>query len=188
MARPKSEDKRNAIMDAATRVIAAQGLSAPTATIAREAGISNGSLFTYFETKAELFNQLYLELKTGMAASALEGFPAGADLRQQAFHVWSNWMAWAVSHPEKRRALAQLSVSEEISPATRSAALKTAASLADLMQQMRACGSLRHAPMSFAAAIMNSLAETTMDFIIHDPANAKKHTQSGFDALWRALG
>ena len=76
IARPKSEDKRNAIMEAATRVIVKQGLSAPTATIAQEAGVSNGSLFTYFETKADLFNQLYLELKAGMAAAALDGFPA----------------------------------------------------------------------------------------------------------------
>jgi AcrR family transcriptional regulator len=53
MARPKSEDKRNAIMAAAIRVIAAQGLAAPTATIAKEAGVANGSLFNYFETKAD---------------------------------------------------------------------------------------------------------------------------------------
>src|ERR1700722_13174654 len=59
MARPRSEDKRKALMAAATRVIVAQGLSAPTAVVAREAGVSNGSLFTYFDTKAELFNQLY---------------------------------------------------------------------------------------------------------------------------------
>jgi AcrR family transcriptional regulator len=42
MARPESEDKRDALMAAATRVIAAQGLSAPTAVIAGEAGVSNG--------------------------------------------------------------------------------------------------------------------------------------------------
>ena len=60
-------------MEAATRVIVTEGLRAPTATIAREAGVSSGSLFTYFDTKAELLNQLYLELKTGMAAAALEG-------------------------------------------------------------------------------------------------------------------
>ena len=77
MARPKSEDKRDALMAAATRVIAAQGLSAPTAVIAREAGVSNGSLFTYFETKADLFNQLYLELKAGMAVGHFSaGFTA----------------------------------------------------------------------------------------------------------------
>jgi AcrR family transcriptional regulator len=174
-------------MEAATRVIVTHGLSAPTATIAQEAGISNGSLFTYFETKADLFNQLYLELKTGMAAAALEGFPAGDDLRKQVFHVWSNWMDWATSNPEKRRALAQLGVSDEISQATRNAAHKTMAGLADLMEPMRANGSLRNAPMGFVAAMMNSLAETTMDFMIHDPANAKKHCKVGFDALWRVV-
>src|SRR5271154_2008263 len=101
-------------MAAATRVIVAQGLSAPTAVIAQEAGVSNGSLFTYFETKAELFNQLYLELKADMASAALQGVPAKAALRAQYFHVWSNWMHWAVANPEKRRALAQLALSEDI--------------------------------------------------------------------------
>ena len=51
-------------MEAATRFIVTHGLSAPTAGIAKEAGVANGSLFTYFETKTDLFNQLYLELKT----------------------------------------------------------------------------------------------------------------------------
>ena len=174
-------------MEAATRVIVTQGLSAPTATIAQEAGVSNGSLFTYFETKADLFNQLYLELKAGMAAAALEGFPPGDDLRKQVFHVWSNWMDWATSNPEKRRALAQLGVSDEITPATRAAAQKTMASLADLMEQMRTNGSLLNASKGFAGAIMNSLAETTMDFIIHNPANAKRHSKVGFEVLWRAI-
>jgi hypothetical protein len=56
MARSKSDDRRSAIMSAAIRVIASQGLGAATATIAKEAGVSNGSLFTYFETKADLLN------------------------------------------------------------------------------------------------------------------------------------
>lgn len=174
-------------MEAATRVIVREGLSAPTATIAQEAGVSNGSLFTYFETKADLFNQLYLELKAGMAAAALAGFPAGGDLRKQVLHVWSNWMNWATSNPEKRRALAQLGVSGEITPATRAAAQKTMASLANLMEQMRTNGSLRNASIGFAATIMNSLAETTMDFMIHDPANAKRHCKAGFEVFWRAI-
>ena len=57
MARPRSGEKRNAIITAAIKIIAAQGLSAPTAMIAKEAGVSNGTLFTYFGTKADLLNQ-----------------------------------------------------------------------------------------------------------------------------------
>ncbi len=174
-------------MDAATRVIVTHGLGAPTALIAREAGVAHGSLFTYFHTKADLFNQLYLELKADMASAALDGLASDADLRAKGFHVWSNWMRWAVSNPEKRRVLAQLGVSDEISQATRDAAHDTMAGLAELMEQMRANGSMRNASMGFVAAIMNSLAETTMDFMIHDPANAKNHCKVGFEALWRVL-
>jgi len=187
MARPRSEDKRNALIAAATRVIVTHGLSAPTALIAHEAGVSNGSLFTYFETKADLLNHLYVELKTGQASAALEGLPVGAELREQVFHIWSHWMDWAVSNPEKRRTLAQLDVSGEITPESRAAAHQTMAGIAALLERSRANGSMRNAPMTFVAAIMNALAEATMDAISRDPANAEKHCTVGFDALWRVI-
>jgi AcrR family transcriptional regulator len=113
MARPGS-DRRSAIISAAIRVIAAQGLSAPTATIAKQAGVSNGSLFTYFETKADLLNQLYVGLKTEMGAAALDGLPIDGDIREQMLHVWTHWLCWATSCPEKRRTLAHLGVSDDI--------------------------------------------------------------------------
>jgi AcrR family transcriptional regulator len=187
MPRPKDEDKRKAIMEAAVRVIAAQGLGAPTMKIAQEAGVANGSLFTYFDTKADLFNQLYLELKAGMASAALKGLPAEADLRKRMFHVWSNWMEWAVSNPEGRRALAQLGVCDEITAATRAAGHKAMTGIAQMMQEIRASGPMNNVPAPFVGAIMNALAEATMDFMIQDPINAKKHCRAGFDTLWRAV-
>jgi AcrR family transcriptional regulator len=187
MARPKSDEKRSAILEAAARVIVKQGLSAPTAGIAEKAGVANGSLFTYFETKADLFNQLYLELKREMASAAMNGLSGSAELRDQVFHMWRNWMHWAMSFPEKRRALAQLGVSDEITPATRAAGHKTMARIAELLERSRANGPMRKAPMSFVLAIMNSVAEATMDFMTQDSINAKKHCKVGFDALWRMV-
>jgi AcrR family transcriptional regulator len=188
MARPKSEDKRDSLMAAATRVIAAQGLSAPTAVIAREAGVSNGSLFTYFETKADLYNQLYLELKTGMATASLEGLPVKAPLREQLSRMWLNWMRWATSDPGKRRALALLDVSDDIAVQTRAASHQAMAEVAGMLERARARGPMRDASMGFVVAIMNSLAEATMDFMVSDPANADEHCRAGFDALCRVLG
>jgi AcrR family transcriptional regulator len=187
MPRPRSGEKRNAILEAATRVIVAEGLSAPTMGIAKEAGIANGSLFTYFETKTELFNQLYLEIKTAMATAAMKDMPEGAELREQFLHAWRNWTNWAVSFPEKRRALAQLSVSDEITPETRAAAHKTMARMGELLERSRAQGPMSKAPMSFVVLLMSSVAEATMDFMTQDPKNAKKHCKTGFDALWRIV-
>jgi AcrR family transcriptional regulator len=188
MARPKSEDKRDALMAAAVRVIAAQGLSAPTAVIAREAGVSNGSLFTYFETKADLFSQLYLELKAGMAAASLDGLPAQAPLREQFSRLWSNWMRWATANPEKRRALALLSVSGDISKESRTASHQAMEDVAGILERARADGPMRDAPMEFVAGLMNALAEATMDFMVSDPAQADEHCRAGFGALCRTLG
>jgi AcrR family transcriptional regulator len=188
VARQKSDDKRSAIVAAAIRVVVQQGLGAPTATIAREAGVANGSLFTYFETKADLYNQLYLELKADMASAALEGLPAKATLRVRFFYVWSNWIRWAAQYPEKRRALALLGVSDDITAATRDAGHKTMAGLAVLMEEGRAKGAMRDAPVPLVAALMNSLAEATMDFVVNDPGHADQHCKIGFDALWRMLG
>jgi AcrR family transcriptional regulator len=188
MARPRSDDKRNAILDAAVRVIMKQGLSAPTAEIAREAGVASGTLFTYFDTKADLLNTLYLELKGEMATSALEGIPTKAKIRDQFLHMWTNWTRWAVHHPERRRALSQLGVSEEITPATRTASHQTMATIGALLQQAYSRGPLRDAPMGFVVAIMNSMAEATMDYMISDPSRADRHSKAGFEALWRVIG
>src|SRR5579864_320739 len=103
MARPRSEDKRNAILAAAAQVIAEQGIGAPTARIARLAGVAEGTLFTYFDTKDELLNQLYLEIKAELREAMMATYPKtargtsgrstwiGALPSQQSAARWHNW-------------------------------------------------------------------------------------------------
>jgi len=174
-------------MSAAIRVIASRGLSAPTATIAKEAGVSNGSLFTYFDTKADLLNQLYTELKAEMAAAALDGLPTDGDIHRQTLHMWSHWLRWATSCPDKRRALARLDLSDDITPESREAGHRTMAGVAKLLERSRENGAMRDAPLGFVVALMNALADATIDFTIRDPANADKHAAAAFDAVWRML-
>ncbi len=187
MPRPKSDEKRTAILDAATRFIVTHGLSAPTAGIAKEAGIANGSLFTYFETKTDLFNQLYLELKQDLASAAMKDARPAAELREQFFQLWQKWAEWATTYPEKRRALAQLSVSDEVTPETRMAGHTIMAAVADLLKQVLSNGPMAKAPMSFVVALLNSTADATIDLMSQDPLKARKHCRLGFEALWRML-
>jgi AcrR family transcriptional regulator len=187
MARPKSDDRRSAIMSAAIRVIASQGLGAPTATIAKEAGVSNGSLFTYFETKADLLNRLYVELKAEMAAAALDGLPTESDIRVQVLHMWSHWLRWATSCPEKRRTLAHLDVSDDITAESHQNASDAFAGIRKLLERSHEHGSMRDAPLGFVVALMSGLADATIDFMINDPANADQHCMAGFDAVWRVI-
>jgi hypothetical protein len=88
---------------------------------------------------------------------------------------------------ERKLQLLELSVSDEITPETRAAGHKMMAPVANLLERARAHGPMQKGSMGFLVALMNSVAETTMDFMTHDPANAKKHSKEGFDALWRML-
>src|ERR1700720_4623462 len=111
MARPRSEDKRNAILDAATRLFAERGLTAaPTSEISSAAGVAEGTLFTYFKTKDELINALYREIKLELADAMMSDFPRRAGIRDRLQHVWNRYLAWGVKNPSQQNVLQQMTV------------------------------------------------------------------------------
>lgn len=187
MARPRSEDKRQAILAAAVQVIAEQGLGAPTARIAKLAGVAEGTLFTYFSTKDDLLNQLYLELKTELREVMMSGYPAHEDTRTRVRHVWRAYVHWGVDVPEKRKALAQLAVSDRVTEQTRAAAAQAFADVNGLIEDAVGHGVLCGQPLAFAGAIMVALAEATMEFMARHPAEAERYGAAGFESFWRAV-
>src|ERR1700721_4538603 len=109
MTRPKSENKRNAILDAATRLFAERGLTAaPTSEISKLAGIAEGTLFTYFQTKDDLINALYREIKLELAGAMMSDFPRKKKVGTNLRHVWDHSVNWGIANPNQRKVLAQL--------------------------------------------------------------------------------
>jgi AcrR family transcriptional regulator len=187
MARPRSEDKRAAILEAAAEAVAALGVSAPTAKIAREAGVAEGTLFTYFANKDELLNRLYLELKTDLRDAVMAGYPSGGSLVDRSRHFWDRYIGWGSAHPLQRKALRQLAVSDRISEETKKLLGDAFAEFNGMMRECAAGGAMKHQPPAFATAIMSAIADTTMDFIAREPAQAKRYIKAGFDAFWKAV-
>ena len=187
MARPLSEDKRTAILEAATELVAMLGVSAPTAKIAKGAGVAEGTLFTYFANKDELLNRLYLELKTDLRDAIMASYPADKSLIDRSRHFWDRYIAWGSAHPLKRRAMRQLAVSDRITEESKKRVGDAFGEFNDMMRECTAGGPMRHQPPAFASAIMSAIADTTMDFIAREPAQAKRYTKAGFDAFWKAV-
>lgn len=187
MSRPRSTDRRNAILSGATRAIAMHGLGAATAAIAKEAGVSNGSLFVYFDTKAALLNDLYVALKSDMCAAAVDGLPAERDAREQVHHMWNQWLRWATSCPAKRRALAQLQVADDITADSHRAVSSAFSGIADLLERSRASGPMRDAPLGFVLTLTTAIADAAIDAIIREPAEAEARGSVAFEAMWRVL-
>src|ERR1700726_2010568 len=178
MARPLSEEKRTAILEATAEVVAMLGVSAPTAKIAKEAGVAEGTLFTYFVNKDELLNQLYLELKTDLRDAIVAGYPSGGSLIDRSRHFWDRYIGWGSAHPLKRRAVRQLAVSDRITEETKKLAGDAFAEVNGMMREWAAGGAMPRQPPAFVSAIMSAIADTTMDFIAREPARAKRYTKA----------
>ena len=187
MAHPRSEDKRAAILEAAAEAVAVLGVSAPTAKIAKGAGVAEGTLFTYFANKDELLNRLYLELKLDLRDAVITGYPAGESLIDRSRHFWDRYIGWGSAHPLKRRAMRQLAVSDRITEETKKLLGDAFAEVNDMMREWAAGGAMRRQPPSFVSAIMSAIADTTMDFVAREPEKAKRYTKAGFDAFWKAV-
>ncbi|MBJ9966537.1 TetR/AcrR family transcriptional regulator [Burkholderia seminalis] len=189
MARPRSPDKHEAILAAAARALAEDGATATTARIARLAGVAEGTVFTYFETKDALLNALYLSLKADMREAMMTGFPEHAPVEQAVRHAWNSYVSWGVANPDGRRALQQLGVSGRIDDAHRAAGAEGFGGISTLLrEQVAASGALnRDEAHAFCAALFTSIAETAMESIARDPARADAYREAGFRALWAVL-
>src|ERR1700687_4896030 len=146
MARPLSEEKRTAILEATAEVVAMLGVSAPTAKIAKEAGVAEGTLFTYFANKDELLNRLYLELKMDLRDAMMTGYPAGKSLIVRNRHGVDRVMCWGSAHSLKRRAMRQLAVSDRITEKSRKLVSDAFGEFDDMMRECAAGGAMRHQP------------------------------------------
>src|ERR1700741_4965799 len=163
MAPPLSEDKRTAILEAATQAVAVLGVSAPTAKIAKDAGVAEGTLFTYYANKDELLNRLYLALKMDLRDAVVSDYPAGKSLIDRSRHFWDRYIGWGSAHPLKRRAMRQLAVSDRITEETKKLLGDAFGEVNDMMRECAAGGAMRHQPPSFVSAIMSAIADATMD-------------------------
>jgi AcrR family transcriptional regulator len=186
--RIKSDAKRRAILDAAIGAFAAGGVwTTPTAAISRAACIAEGTLFTYFSSRALLVETLYRELKADIAAAMLAAYPTGSDERSRVRHIWNQNVRWGVAHPERLQVLQQMRSSDRLSAAARADGL---APFAELEQLARACirkRLIRDLPVEYLAATMGSMAETTMAFVARHGDRPVDYAALGFETFWQGI-
>lgn len=187
MSRARSPEKRSAILLAAAHEIAEAGLGAPTAKIAKRAGVAEGTLFTYFATKEELLNELYLELKVEVYQRMSAAFPHKASLERRAWHVWSTYLDWAMESPEKRKASVQLNLSDLIRPETRARVAEEGAAIGPTLIELGSREGLRELPQGFASATMAAMQEATMEFAARQPRRRRELIEQAFRVFWRAV-
>jgi AcrR family transcriptional regulator len=188
VARPLSDSKRLAILDAAVTLFAARGVSStPTSAISTAAHIAEGTLFTYFPTKDLLVNEIYRRLKLELADALLSAYPKAADARVRFRHIWDRYVHWGVTHPDKYRVLAQLQVAETVSDESKAigaGAFKEIERLArDSIRKKRIC----NRPLPYLAAVMTAMGDATVGFVAQNKNSRMDYAAAGFEIFWTGI-
>ena len=189
MARPKSEDKRNAILDAATHLFAERGLTAaPTSEISKQAGVAEGTLFTYFKTKDDLINALYREIKLELADAMMSDFPRKKNVGTRLRHVWDRHVNWGIANPNQRKVLAQLTVSEVLTKESRDAGSAPFVEFHTMIRDAIEQRIFRNdVPVELISKSLSALVEATIDLTVLNRSKAKQYRDSGFQMFWAGI-
>jgi len=185
MARPLSEEKRQALLDAAAEFVPSLGTGASTAKIAKAAGVSEGTLFTYFPTKDDLLNQLFLEIEADLTETMLAPYPADASAKDRLFAVWNRLIDWGLAHATARKALRQLKVSDRVKAESRN---RCHAMLRDARTMVEECLAGHAAPDRIAFyidTILFDLADISINAVTAKPQESDTIRQAGFDLFWK---
>ena len=187
VARSKSQDKRNAILEAATCVFAERGLGAATSAISAAAGIAEGTLFTYFPTKDELINALYREIKLELADAMMSAFPRKKGMRLRLQHIWNQYVGWGIQNPLQQRVLKQVEVWNGLTRESKKAGSAPFAEIEAMIEEAERERIVQDLPRLFVQATMSALAETVMELSRHDPARATTYRNAAFEMLWAGI-
>jgi AcrR family transcriptional regulator len=95
-----------------------------------------------------------------MTAAATAGLDAGGAPREQVRHMWTQWLHWATSNPEKRRALAQLEVADDITADSHRRVGAAFRGTADLLERSRASGPMRDAQPGLARPLQLAISHS----------------------------
>ncbi|MCC4635419.1 TetR/AcrR family transcriptional regulator [Xanthomonas dyei] len=185
MARPLSQEKRKALLTSAAELVATLGTGAPTAKIAQAAKVSEGTLFTYFPTKEDLLNQLYLEIESGFAEAILAPYPGGENGRKQLRLLWNRLIDWGLANPTRRKAMRQLKVSDRINATIRNRCeAKFHETHATVERSLS--GHADPALMPFYIdTVLFGLTEIVIEAIVINPQDGEKIRNAGFDLFWK---
>ena len=96
------EDKRQAILDATLKPGSNNGFHGTAMSkVAREAGVSTGIIYHYFESKDELIDELYKDIKRKSAQAILEDLDQTQPVKTQIRQILGNVIRYSVNRPQE---------------------------------------------------------------------------------------
>ena len=132
----KSIDKRIALLKATLSLVNNGGIQeASMSKVAKIANVSPATIYLFFESKQDLVNQLYLDVKSSLAQAAFRDCDPDIAVKKNFEKIWFNMAEFKMAHKEEASFLSQCGNTPMIDEGTRQEGLRQLTPLFDLWSQ-----------------------------------------------------
>jgi len=182
------ESKREKILNAAMKLFNERGFHAtPTSLIAKEAGVSVGTLFNTFETKEVLIKELYIDVKKRSKEYFMDHL--NTELRELDLFkdMWKNIIHWNLENPEAFQFIGQFSHSPYINKLDHD--VESYKKMRDFVLGFLTNKEICKKYPNFSFKYLNSIVTSTTEYIKNnDIEDCDEFIAMTFDLFWKGFG
>lgn len=182
-------NKRDDILKSTINLISQNGFhGTPMSMIAEEAGVGAGTIYRYFDSKEDLINELYLEVKREISQAMMEGFTLDASTEESFKRVWFNTYRYCMQNPQKMIYLEQFQNSPYLTLETEAATQEFMAPIFSAIQAVVETGEIKAMPFEIMSIFVHdvtvALAKRHISgALVMDQANLELAAQACWDAV-----
>jgi AcrR family transcriptional regulator len=182
-------ERKELIVRTARKLIVENGLyDASIGKIAREAAIPVGSVYTYFKSKEELINEIFLRVKEEMNAYIFISLPPDLTEKEELFTYWQRAITFGLAHQEKFFFAEQLINSPLIFRQSQEAMQQQFSKTYALLGRGVASGQLKPLPLDMLHSVAYTHIVGAIKFFSRQPeAFTPETARLLFDTCWDGL-
>ena len=185
----KSIDKRNALVAATISLVNNSGFhDAPMSKIAKMAQVSPATIYLYFESKQDLINKVYIEVKQTFTAYAFETYTKDMPVTEGFELIWRRIAAFKLHTCDKALFLAQCDNTPMIDEASRQEGLKHLQPLLELWDRGIEEGILK--PLSPYLLYAYTIYPLSFLLVMQERGVftlTQEHIDEAFTAAWNSI-
>jgi len=179
-------DKKQAIFKAMMELVTENGFHAtPMSLVAKKANVAAGTIYHYFESKEQLINALYAQLKQQMGEAMLSKDDASKNYKERFFLFWFNLYEFFLHNPQEFLFLEQYANSPFIHQVVKEENRHAYQPVIDFMNQGMKSGVLREMNIELMTALVYGSVVSTVKLALSEEVSMNKSLlQSAVQSCW----
>lgn len=151
----EAQDKRAAALKATLELIAEQGFhGTPMSQIAERANIGVGTIYRYFNSKEDLINALYIDIKTRMLRYTLRNYSEDIPVHESFKQMLNDALHYMIENPAEFSFVEQYENSPLITAVTREEIARIVRPVEDLCKHAMEQNLLKEMPVLILSSLM----------------------------------